>query len=284
MGSDAPLQVSPQPNVAVVPIDTIPERQVVDSFVDTLPITATDSVRLSISNLPAELFVSDSVRLSVRTRGGSAPIALSDPVRWTSSNTAVARIGPNGRILAVAEGEATIIASTGALQARAHVRVIRRAEVTPLPTVVAPAETTKAAQVDSLAELFRIPQSSATQTAAGSVSESDVQSGIGLIKELFVSRRHRRIAELYLREVQADAAMRDRLVEKISRSATVTVRRARTDAGPPPAPKTVHAIFDVVFDGAAQESRELELLIFFESDARGGHRVRGFRIVNTPAL
>jgi hypothetical protein len=284
LGGGSQTQESKQSDVAVAVVDSTSFAAHVDSVADSLP-AFLDSVRLSISNLPSALFIEDVVRLSVIARSGPAVVAVSDPVSWRSSDNAVARVNPNGQIVGVAEGEVTITATSGILQTRAKVRVIRRADAAPRPVVTAPTESTTTAPVDSLADVFRVPQRPAGNSASDAVSDAETQSAIGLIRELLVSRRHRRLGELCLGDQSGGAAIRDKLVDRVSRATRIVVASARAiPKSSADSPQIVPALFAIDFEDASGAQRQvLELRLVFETDG-GNHRFAGFRITSAPTL
>lgn len=110
------------------------------------PATPATLASLTISITYDSLRVGEAARVSARGQD-SRGVAISPDVRWSSSNTAVVTVGPNGIVTAVGAGQARIVGTAGALQADVAVKVylvpVAAILLTPPRTVVAPGEVRK---------------------------------------------------------------------------------------------------------------------------------------------
>jgi serine/threonine-protein kinase len=123
----------PQPGPAggeVEPVSPVPPPGTPDESTAAAR-SAERRVRITAARAGAgTLSVGDSVRLTASLADGNGnTIATIDPSRWTSSAPAVARVSPDGWVVALAPGRSTITARIGALAATRSVRVA------PPPTV-----------------------------------------------------------------------------------------------------------------------------------------------------
>lgn len=110
------------------------------------PTTPASLASLTVTITYDSLRVGEAARVTARGQDARG-VAISPDVTWSTTNTAIATVGPNGIVTAVGAGQARIIATAGSLQADVGVTVyivpVAAIVLSPARTVVAPGEFRK---------------------------------------------------------------------------------------------------------------------------------------------